>query len=201
MHPFWIRGCACAAQCARECGLRPFQRARLPTVARLLDSSPTTCNAQALGGQARYLLHACLKRRKLARTMCSNLLFIFLAEKWLRNRNQKWQAFSSLRPRARCSAQRATRARTINATRALNQTRAHTRKQQDTQRATFRSAAESNARCQTTAPRTIPWRSTPHYNSARHTTTQDNTRQHITSHHTTPQHNATQRNARNATPS
>ena len=100
--------------------------------------------------------------------------------------------------RALFSAARNTRARTINATRALNQTRAHTRKQQDTQRATFRSAAESNARCQTTAPRTIPWRSTPHYNSARHTTTQDNTRQHITSHHTTPQHNATHEAQRQA---
>ena len=202
MHPFWIRGCACAAQCARECGLRPSQRARLPTVARLLDSSPTTCNAQALGGQARYLLHACLKRRKLARTMCSNLLFIFLAEKWLRIRNQKWQVFSSLRPRARCSAQRATRARAQSTQLARSTKRVRTHANNRTRSAPH-SAAQRSQTQDVKPQRRAPYHGAAHriitsHATSQRRTTHDNTSPPTTLHHNTTQHNATHEAQRQA---
>ena len=135
-------------------------------------------------------------------TMCSNMLFIFLAEKWLRIRNQKWQDFSSLRPRARCSAQRATRARAQSTQLARSTKRVRTHANNRTRSAPH-SAAQRSQTQDVKPQRRAPYHGAAHriitaHATSQRRTTHDNTSPPTTLHHNTTQHNATHETQRQA---
>ena len=91
-------------------GARPS--ARLRRASRAAPAQCTAIGPRGVGSQAHSATRGAVdtafatrfvtvRNMIISLTMCSNLLFIFLAEKWLRIRNQKWQDFLSLHACAR----------------------------------------------------------------------------------------------------
>ena len=194
MHPFWIRGCACAAQCARECGLRPFQRARLPTVARLLDSSAKNAMRTHLVDK-RVICCALVSNVENLRGLCVPTCCSFFLPKngcgIVTKNGKNFQHCAHARADQR-SAQH-TRAQSTQLARTTERVRTNTN---NMTHSAPHSAAQQNQAQEIISQRSATHHGAAHRNITEHTTpqcraTHDNTAHHTTLHHNTTQHNAT----------